>query len=105
MQIGKRNRKVQLQARAAGEDDLGQPNGAWETFASPWANVVHQSGFEAIKAGAETSVVKASINVRYRTGLTTGIRVVLGATTYEVKAVLPDEQDKRFVNLACEVVT
>jgi SPP1 family predicted phage head-tail adaptor len=46
---------------------------------------------EAIKAGAEASVVQASIRIRYRTDVTSAMRVVHGSTTYEIKAVLPDE--------------
>ena len=60
---------------------------------------------EAIKADAQISTVRASIRVRYRSGLAAGMRVVHGSTAYAVRAVLPDEADRQAVDLACEVVS
>ena len=59
---------------------------------------------EAIKAGAETAAVKASIRVRRRPALTTAMRVHYADTVYEIKAVLPDVERKEYVDQTCEVI-
>lgn len=100
-----RNKRITLQRRATGRDAAGQPVTVWEQVAPPvWADVRHQRGLEAIKAGAVTSVVQVSINIAYRDGLDSGMRAVHGSTVYDIKAVLPDAR-RAFIDLVCEVVT
>lgn len=101
MQAGKLNRRVTIQQRTAGQDALGQSNGAWSDLATLWASVLHLSGLQAIKANAEVSEVQASIRLRYRTDITAGMRAVLGTTIYDIKAVLPDQARREFVDLTC----
>jgi SPP1 family predicted phage head-tail adaptor len=106
MDLRKRNRQVTIKAPPTAQDALGQPTGDWSIFAAGiWANVKFLSGTETIKGGAESSTAKASINIRYRTDITTAMRVELGSTVFQIKAVLPDEESKDGLNLACEVVT
>jgi len=104
MSIGTLNCLVSIQSRAAGVDEVGQPNGAWTQLAQVWANVRYQRGVEVIKGGAEMSARRVSIKIRRRTDVTSAMRVVYAGTTFEVKAVLPDEEDRKYVYLACEVV-
>jgi len=105
MNIGSLNRRVTIQQPSASQDSVGQPVNTWSTLATVWANVRMLNGTETIKADAQVSQAKASIRIRRRTDVTTAMRVVLGSTTYEIKAVLLDEVGKRYVDLACEVVT
>ena len=97
------NRQVMIQQRAAMVDALGQPLESWEAFATAWAEIRHPSGVEQIKAGAEVSTVRASIRVRRRDGITPAMKVVHGATVYDIKAVLPDEAGRIWMFLVCEV--
>jgi SPP1 family predicted phage head-tail adaptor len=69
-----------------------------------WANIKHPSGISEIKSDADISIVKASIRIRYRSDLTAGMRVVYGASTYDIQAILPDAESKVFIDLACELV-
>ena len=105
MRAGQLNRRVTIERKTGGVDAIGQPlPEGWETFAQVWANVRHLSGSESIKAGAVTSEVKASIRIRYRSDINAGMRVVLGAKTYEIRAVMPDDVRREYVDLVCEVV-
>ncbi len=104
MRIGKRNRLATVKAPPTAQDELGQPTGAWTTVCTPWVNVRFLNGAETIKAGAETSTAKVSIRGRYRTDLTSAMRVEIGSTVYQIKAVLPDEEGKEYVDLVCEVI-
>lgn len=97
------NTQVTLKSPATAQDDAGQPTGDPTTVATIWADIRHLSGLEAVKAGADTGIVKASIRIRFREGVTSAMEVVSGSTTYRITAVLPDSQ-RRWIDLAAEVV-
>lgn len=86
------------------QDSAGQPLTTWVKVADVWADIRHKSGLETIKADAETSIVKASIRIRYRTGIDAGMRVLHGSRVYDIKAVLPDVATRQHVDLVCEVI-
>ena len=98
------NRRCQLQSPSQSVDELGQPIPGWTDVATVWASIRHLSGVESIKADAAVSTVKASIRIRWRTGLNAGMRVVHGAQVYSIEAVLPDAGGREFVDLVAEVV-
>ncbi|HEX7823633.1 MAG TPA: phage head closure protein [Mycobacterium sp.] len=105
MEAGKLNRRVTIQRPATGEYPDGQPMTGFVDLATVWANVRYLNGVETVKAGAVTSVAKASIRIRRRTDVTANMQVVLGATTFVIRAVLPDEESRERVDLACEVLS
>lgn len=93
-------------ARGEALDAWGQPiPDHWVKVHDLWASIKHPSGSQSIKADAPTSTVRASIRVRYRTDIDASMRVAHGATTYEIQAVLPDEEKREHVDLVCQVVT
>lgn len=104
MDAGRLSRKVIIEQHVAGQDALGQPTATWETVATVWADIRHQGGLESIKAGADTSIVKASIRIRYRNGINAGMRVKHGSDIYDIKAVLPDAAKREHVDLVGERV-
>ena len=105
MKAGMLNSRVTLQSLATGQDAIGQPVTTWADFASVWANIRYLNGIETVKADAQTSVVKASIRIRRRTDITPAMRVTYGMTTFQINAVLPDEEDRTRTDLSVEVVT
>ena len=50
-----------------------------------------------------TSTLKASIRIRYRTGIDAGMRVLHGGVVYQVLAVLPDVAGREFIDVVAEV--
>lgn len=96
--------QVKLQQLTEGQDEIGQPVTTWADVATIGADIRHLSGIESVKAGSETSTVKASIRILYRVGVTAGMRIVRGTTAYNITAVLPDVGKKRHVDLVCEVI-
>ena len=105
MRAGQFTTLCTIQSPNSGVDELGQPVEGWTDVAVVWADVRHLSGTESIKAGAVTSAVNASIRVRWMTGLDAGMRVLIGAVPYAIKAVLPDMQRRQYVDLVCEVLS
>ena len=105
MQAGRLNRRCTLQQPGTATDALGQPIPGWTDVATVWADIRMKSGLESIKAGAPVSVVQASIRVRYRAGITAGMRVVHNLQAFNITAVLPDVGGREFVDLVAEVVS
>lgn len=100
--------KCLLQEPGTGVDELGQPlPDDWVTIAEPWCDPVSQNGIEAIRAGTDTSVVKVSMGMRARSGITNAMRLVgkYSGTVYEIEAVLPDNRDRSRMFLVCKVVS
>lgn len=95
--------RITIQRRLQG-GALGQPSKNWETVAQVWANIRFGSGSEAIRSGQSVSEAKCSIRIRWRTGITSDMRVVSSGTNYEIQAVLPDMQGREHVDLVCKVV-
>lgn len=102
MQAGKLDKRITIKGRAAGQDGAGQPVNTWTDVANVWASILHKNGIEAIKSGADTSVVQASIRIRHLAGITAAMRAHHGATVYQIKAVLP--HGKKHIDLVCEVI-
>lgn len=103
MKAGSLRNRVVLQTQSTTQDEVGQPLTTWADSFSVWASINHISGVSAIKSGADTSIVKASIRIRHITGIHAGMRVKHGDTVYSIEAVLPDE-NRVHVGLVVEVV-
>ena len=103
MEIGRLSSHVTLQSPSTKEDEIGQPIPGWADVATVWADIRHQGGLEAIKSGADVSIVRASARIRYRSDVTAAMRLVFGATVYSITAVLPDQR-RKYLDLVCEVV-
>lgn len=104
MQAGRLNQRISIQQRTTSVDAIGQPVETWTDVAEVWADVRYQKGLEAIKAGADTSVVSVSIRIRYRGGIDAGMRVLHGSDVFDIQAVLPDAGQRQYVDLACRKV-
>lgn len=92
MQIGQLRDRITIQQRSSVQDDAtGEISQTWADVALIWANVQHVNGLSAIKAGMDTSSVKASIRIRYRSGIDASMRVLHGADTYTIEAVIPNK--------------
>ncbi len=103
MRAGPLSTRVVIQQQSTTPDALGQPALTWTTYTTLWADVKHTSGIEAIKAGAEASIVRASIRIRYNAGITSAMRVTHGSTTYNIRAVLPAVAGKQYTYRVCEI--
>lgn len=104
MDAGKLNQRINIEQRTSDQDAAGQPVETWSLVAAVWASIKYPTGLSAIKADADTSVVKASIRIRRRSGLNAGMRVVQTSAIFDIKAVLPAE-DRQFIDLVCERIS
>lgn len=106
MQAGKLNRRVTILRKSGTRSPSGQPlPDSWVELVKVWAGIAYASGLQTVKGGADVSLARASIRIRYRTDVAAGMRVKHGSITYQVHAVLPDERGHEFVDLVAEAVT
>lgn len=109
MQAGRLNRRIAIQARAAGTDDAGQPNGAWAHVGYLWADIGHDTGKAAIRRSGEVPVPYAqySFMVRLRDlralGVTDGMRVVHDSLNFDIKGVTQDLKQRDAAFIVCEL--
>jgi SPP1 family predicted phage head-tail adaptor len=95
--------RVTIKARQVGKDGAGQPLTTFLELRKTWADVRSLGGLAAIKAGAATSKVQASIRLRWCEDVKAGMRVEHGAVTYNVLSVLPDA-NRVWVDAVCEAI-
>lgn len=106
MKAGILRDRLELQEKGEGTNDWGEPlPDDWITVARIWGNVRHLNGSESIKAGANTSIVKASIRIRRNPSVTAGCRILHGEKVYDIEAVLPDSRRRVFVDLLCKTIS
>jgi SPP1 family predicted phage head-tail adaptor len=100
------NRRITVQRNTAlgTSDSRGFPVEQWVDFKRLWAEVVTVTGIgflsEEFQAGGEeVSRTRASFRIRHRTDITAGMRILFAGQIYDIRAVLPDTRDNRFVFL------
>lgn len=109
MAAGKFNTPIQIQRKVATGGSLGHSGTSWEDVFDHRlrANVRYNSGSEAIRAGQEASLASISVRLRYQyhSRITGAMRVLLNGAAMDIQAVLPDEQNRKHVDLVCKVPT
>ena len=103
LDIGTLRHRVTIKKKVGTKDALGQTTQTLEDVATVWADIRFLRGFEAIKAGAQTSTKSCSIRIRWRTDITEGMEVWRDGVKYNINAVLPDMLKRERVDLMCEV--
>lgn len=103
IEIGKLRYRVKIKEKIGTKDALGQSVQTLQDVATVWADIRYLRGFEAIKAGAQTSTKSCSIRIRWRTDITEGMEVWHAGVKYNINAVLPDMLKRERVDLLCEV--
>lgn len=101
MRIGPLRKRVTLQGDAGTtQDAYGQPIAAWQTIATVWAEVTPTSGAERFVPGAaqETAVASHRIRIRYRSGVTPGMRALYEGRVLDIERV--DDPTGRRAELA-----
>lgn len=101
MRAGDLNRRITIQAPGTARDAAGQPIAGWIDVATVSADVRQQSGLQAIKAGAPTTQLAASIRIRWRKGVDERMRVLYDGQVYTIATVIRDPR-RVFMDLVCE---
>lgn len=100
MRIGKLNKRAQFQTETRISDGAGGFARTWSNFAKVWAKLIPKTGSEQIIGDQQTHVVSNELIIRYRTDITTSMRVVISGTAYNVQSFSDTESDKRYLTLS-----
>ena len=104
MRAGQLKHRITIQRPTGAQDAWGTPEPqGWEDVALVWSDIRYQSGSESIRAGADVSIVRASVRIRWRTGIDAGMRVLHGGQVFDVEAVLPSA-DRKHIDLVCRLL-
>ncbi len=108
MQSGKLNRRIVIQSRVAGEDAAGQPTTTWTDVVTVWADIRGATGMGSIKQSASMGGVAVELNsysfrIRFREGLSSGMRVAYGGKNYDVKFVRMDFEKREWTDIVAEL--
>jgi SPP1 family predicted phage head-tail adaptor len=98
------NHRIKLMKRAEGQGSQGQLSKEYVLVREVWGNVKFQTGAEVMRAGAEASIVKASIRIRARSDVDADWRAVYKEWTFDIKAPPLPDRDPQFAFLTCEAV-
>ena len=100
MEAGKLDRRITIQQATVTRGAGGGETRTWANLATVWANVRPMSGRE-FTAGQQLGEVTTTFQIRYRSDVVEKMRVSYDSKTYNIRAVLPSEDRKRFITLAC----
>jgi SPP1 family predicted phage head-tail adaptor len=97
------DKKVVLQVKSAARDALNKRIDAWVNVlagdGTTWARIADVTGRQFVAAGGTQNAVQTEILIRHRAGVLPSMRVLHGATVYDIQAVL--ERDRHWLALMC----
>ena len=102
MQAGLLRQRVTLQQRSTGEDALGQQTLVWTDVATFSAHVEQLSGRELMTANAEHAEDTARVTIRYRAGVVEKMRLLFGATIYDITGISDLDGRRRMLEVMCK---
>jgi len=103
MNPGKLRHRVTIQQFAEVLDGYGTPTGSsdWQDVATVWASVEPLSGREYLLAENVNTEAKIRVKMRYRKGVTTGMRIKYGERMLDIQSVADIEERHREMELMC----
>jgi len=99
MNPGELSQRITIQSQSAAQDSNGEMVPTWAVFATVWASIYDISGKEYLAGAAVQNPVQTKIIIRYLAGVLPAMRVIHGANTFRIEAVLG--QDKKTLTLMC----
>jgi SPP1 family predicted phage head-tail adaptor len=93
--------RITLQEKDRTGDGGGGHDVDWVVVARPYAYIKELSGYEKFVSQQRQSEVTHDITIRYRSGVTAGMRIEYRAKTYNIQAVLNIEERDVWLILKC----
>lgn len=87
---GKLTERVTIQECAKVQDSVtGEEAESWQSIAlgTVWAQVIQQSGMEAVVDARETAKHRIAARIRHRSDVTTAMRIVWRSRQYEIRSI------------------
>jgi SPP1 family predicted phage head-tail adaptor len=97
--------RLTLQQEVQTPDGAGGSQRTWENVADLWAEintVIHKFGDEKLVAGQMQSAITHKITLRYRTGITTGMRFVYDERAFNIRNIMNVQENNEILELLVE---
>jgi len=105
MNIGRMRHPITLLTLQVSQNpQTGEMTESWQELAMVWGKIESISGSEFIAAAALQAQTNFKIEIYHRDDLAPTMRLESAGTTFEVKAILPNN-DRSLVTLMCETLT
>ncbi len=102
MSVGKlRHRLTIQQEQRAGDAGTGVTI-VWAKVAEVWGSVKPLSGRETLQAMQLQARISHSIRIRYRAGITVGMRVLFGTRAFNIRAVKNVDERNRWLDIMAD---
>jgi SPP1 family predicted phage head-tail adaptor len=87
MRAGDLDRKITFQKKTPTQNDFGEEEMTWATYAKVWAKQVPQGGNEAVQVGHEVGQLPVKFRVRYRNDFNEEMRIIFDAKIFDITAI------------------
>jgi SPP1 family predicted phage head-tail adaptor len=91
---GRLDRRIRLQTFTETVNEWGEVIPTWSDLAEVWAQRRVLAGREVYESGQEQAVVDTRFLIRDRPGIEPRMRLIDGAWTYDILAVLPQGREE-----------
>ncbi|MDX2308468.1 MAG: phage head closure protein [Hyphomicrobium sp.] len=85
--IGAMRHRITIERAIPTPDEGGGSTLAWERYCDAWAEIEAKSGSEIVASGGVKGRVSHTMRIRYRPGITSAMRVVLGERRFDIVGV------------------
>ena len=94
--------RLTLQQEVQTPDSAGGYTRSWQDVASLWAEIVPVSGREAWFAGQLQSEVTHKILLRYRSGVSAGMRLLFESRVFAIRYVMNVREENELLELLAQ---
>ena len=101
LRAGTLRRQITLQRRTSTNDTFGQQSTAWTTLRTSYAEIEPLTGRELETAQAINAEVTHRITLRYRSDITTALRITYQGRIFNVLSVLDIDTAHTALQLLC----
>jgi SPP1 family predicted phage head-tail adaptor len=91
--------RIVIQNLTLTANDSGGQSESWTTFATVWAIITPKIVKEVNFAQRIEPRIDHEIVIRYLANLTTKMRIVFGARTFEIKAAIIEDEVQEFIKI------
>lgn len=99
--IGELRHRITFQIPVVQDDGYGGEEKIWQDVFTVWASIKPVSGREYYEAMAIQNEITHRIKVRYRSDITTDMRIAHGDRIYEIEAVIDIDSRHKYLEILC----
>lgn len=94
--------RLSLEQEVLSSDGVGGYTKSWEVLAELWAEIRPLGGLEAFFTGRLNAKATHKIRLRYRSGVTTAMRLVFGERVFNIRSVHNIDEKNDMLELLAE---